>query len=577
MKRFLYLALIILSIACGVNASEIHQQRYWVFFNEPTLTYDELREALQTAESNLSPKSFQRRQKMRSIGQLADECDLPIPSFLLDSLQKYSVVIYRQAKSIRSVSIYATSSQIELLQTKSWIKKIKPVAYGIADADLQEKNIYVEQPHREYNPRSINESDWTETEYAYSYRQLANINLIQVHQRGYTGRNVLVGMLDAGYNRLTPAYGFFRHNLFDSLNIVATRDFVNNDTNVTNHGDMGDGSHGTRTLSCIAGFRLGAYIGASPHASVALAKTENTQYERRIEEDNYIAGLEWLDSLGCDIVSSSISYRYFEDDTVGYPYRLRDGNTAFITIAADLMAQRGLLVANSTGNRGSTAEPWMSVPADGDTVLSVGAVNFDSTYATFSSRGPTYDGRIKPEVVAPGVMVAHASPFSDTMIVYASGTSLSTPIISGSCATLLSANPMLTPMDLIRILRQSAHQSASPDTFLGWGIPDINRALDSALVLASVCPPQGCTPRVLPDQYQIMLYPNPFNPAVTLYFAPQSIERNILVYDNQGREVDRISIPVGINQKVFQPSNWSNGTYFFKFPNSTAKKVVYLK
>lgn len=574
MKSRYWFWLITLFLATGSTAQTERVEKYWIFFNEPILTYNELREQLIKAEENLSPRAKVRRQKVRAIGNLADPNDLPIPQAFLDSLKFYNVLVLRQAKSIRAVSVQATKEQMTFLSTKPWIRMIKKVAIGYAEKEpiLDSSS---EIPILPFPPSNTDEINWTPSDYGYSYQQLANINLPPVHQRGYTGRGVLVGMLDAGYNRLTPAYGYYRHRMFDSLQIVATYDFVNNDTNVTNHGDQGNGTHGTMTLSCIAGYWVGRYIGAAPHVSVALAKTENTQYERRIEEDNWIAGLEWLDSLGCDIVSSSVSYRYFEDDSVGYPYRLRDGNTARVTIAADLMAQRGLLVANSMGNRGGTSEPWMSVPADGDTVLSVGAVNFDSTYAGFSSQGPTYDGRIKPEVTAPGVMVAVASPYSDTTIIHVSGTSLSTPIITGACATLLSANPNLAPMDLIRLLRQSAHRSTNPDTFYGWGIPDINRALDSALTLSSI--PTPTEKKKIPENYEILTFPNPFNPSIIFYFSPAQNTREIEIYDIQGRKVDQVVVPPQSNQVVYTPRNIPSGNYFVRFPNSPAKKITYLR
>ncbi|MCX7834905.1 MAG: S8 family peptidase [bacterium] len=579
MKKMLWIScwfIFVISLFSKDLPHEMQQQRYWIFFHEPILTLEQMRQQLQEAEKKLSPRAQQRRQRVRTLGNLADPNDLPLPQMYLDSLKSYGIVLYRQAKSIRAVSVYATQQQINWLRMRPWIRDIKKVAVGYPE-EISQTFPNPAFPLLENRPYNTDETNWTEADYGYSYRQLANINLPPVHQRGYTGRGVLVGMLDAGFNRLTPAYGYYRHRIFDSLQIVATYDFVNNDTNVTNHGDQGDGRHGTQTLSCIAGYYLGSYIGAAPHVSVALAKTENTQYERRIEEDNWIAGLEWLDSLGCDIVSSSVSYRYFEDDSVGYPYRLRDGNTARVTIAADLMAQRGLLVANSMGNRGGTIEPWMSVPADGDTVLSVGAVNYDSTYAAFSSQGPTYDGRIKPEVVAPGVMVAVAATFSDTLIIYGSGTSFATPIIAGACATLLSANPNLAPMDLIRLLRQSAHQSTNPDTFLGWGIPNINRALDSALALTSVRKVKECLKEANLQSFEIVSHPNPFNPTVTLYFLPTHETRELLVFDVQGREVDRIQVFPNVSQINYTPKNLPSGNYFVRFPNSQVRKITYLR
>jgi subtilisin family serine protease len=209
----------------------------------------------------------------------------------------------------------------------------------------------------------------------------------------------------------------------------------------------------------------------APASEYVIAKTELVLDEIQAEEDNWVAGLEWLDSMGCDIVSSSLGYaNWYTDDDF-------DGNTALSTIAADLAASRGVLVVNAAGNEGcGDGDIRLIVPADGDSVLTVGASKFDGDPASFSSCGPTSDGRIKPDVIAPGVGVWTALP-NTGFYQPGNGTSFATPIVSGLCALLLEQTPTLTPWDLIELLRSTADRASKPLVTYGWGLV---QAVDAA-------------------------------------------------------------------------------------------------
>jgi subtilisin family serine protease len=266
------------------------------------------------------------------------------------------------------------------------------------------------------------------------------------------------------------------------MNIIAAYDFVNHDPNVGNQGDMGEGSHGTATLSIIGGFKEGQLIGPAYGANFILAKTENTDSETPVEEDNWIAGVEWADSIGVDVTSTSLSYLDYDSPFTSYTWQDMDGNTALITIAADLAAGKGIVVVNAASNNGlNTSHNTLGAPADGDSVFTIGAVTSSGTRSSFSSVGPTFDGRIKPDLMAMGSNVYHAGSTGNSYF-SGSGTSFSCPLAAGVCALILQKNPSLTPMQVLQLLRSTATQSNNPDNLYGWGIINALSAINSIIV-----------------------------------------------------------------------------------------------
>lgn len=303
-------------------------------------------------------------------------------------------------------------------------------------------------------------------DYGPSAGQLEQIQVDRVHEAGLDGTGVFLCFLDTGFDLSHPA--------FDSLKLIAEHDFINGDDDVGDN-DLAQMSHGTSTLSCAAGFAPGHLIGVAPRAEYAVAKTEIQGQEIRVEEEDYwIGGLTWAtDDLGCDLVSSSLGYIQW------HTLSELDGNTALATIAADLAAAKGLLVINSAGNEGAIGNTWhhVIVPADGDSVLAVGAVDPNGDRVYFSSTGPTADGRIKPDVMALGFGVYTAIAGGES---YAGnqGTSFSAPLAAGVCALLLQHEPTLTPWQIIERLRSTATMANDPDTLMGWGIIQAADAID---------------------------------------------------------------------------------------------------
>ncbi|HKC41926.1 MAG TPA: S8 family serine peptidase, partial [Gemmatimonadales bacterium] len=295
------------------------------------------------------------------------------------------------------------------------------------------------------------------------YRQL---HLRPLTDQGINGTGVRIGIFDTGFDTANPA--------FSGITITAQHDFVFNDNVVRNEpADVaGAQSHGTSTWSLFAGEVAGRLHGIARGASFLLAKTEDVRSETRVEEDNYVAALEWADSIGVDIVSSSIGYLSFDNGFSYTPSQL-NGDVAVTTVAADMAVQRGILVVTAAGNDGPFSRT-LSTPADADSVLTIGAEDSLGTIAVFSSRGPTADGRIKPDFTAPGVAVCVLTGIDH--VGREDGTSFATPLLAASAALVKQMHPSLLPMELRAAFRSTATKHAAPDTIYGWGRPDVAAA-----------------------------------------------------------------------------------------------------
>src|SRR6266850_123933 len=296
------------------------------------------------------------------------------------------------------------------------------------------------------------------------YRQL---HLRPLTDDGINGTGVRVGIFDTGFDTGNPA--------FNGITITAQYDFVFNDAVVRDEPGkdvVGAQAHGTETWSLFAGEVAGRLHGITRGASFLLAKTEDVRSETRVEEDNYVAALEWADSIGVDIVSSSVGYLSFDNGFSYTPSQL-NGDVAVTTVAADMAVQRGILVVTAAGNDGPFSRT-LSTPADADSVLSIGAEDSLGTIAIFSSRGPTADGRIKPDFTAPGVAVCVLTGIDH--VGREDGTSFATPLLAASAALVKQMHPSLLPMELRAAFRSTATKHAAPDTIYGWGRPDVAAA-----------------------------------------------------------------------------------------------------
>ena len=443
----------------------------WVFFNDKGNNLDKY---YNQPTLVVSEKSLTRREKVIQEGSLIKSTDLPVNEEYIKQLKSLGFVVKQKSRWFNAVSGYATKDLINQLSTLESVKKLDAVVkFRDEEIKSEEENEYI--PDNNTQGQNLNKGDQIHSfNYGQSFTQLNQINVPAVHDMGYHGEGITICMMDAGFDRWTT------HQAFSSLNVIATWDFVNNDPDVENGSDMGNGSHGTSTLSLIGGFYEGQLVGPAFAADFILTKTENTESETPIEEDNWIAALEWADSIGVDITSTSLSYLDYDPPYTSYTWQDMDGNTALITIAADLAAGLGIFVVNAASNSGYNANHnTLGAPADGDSVITIGSVTSGGTRSGFSSVGPTVDGRIKPDLMAMGSNDYVACNSSNTCYSnFGSGTSWACPLAAGASALLLQANPSLTPMEMLNILRSTASQSSNPDNLMGWGIIDLLAAVE---------------------------------------------------------------------------------------------------
>lgn len=527
----------------------------WIYFTDKSA---QVESKLTAAETNLTPHALKRRLRNRGAGNLVDFKDIPVSQNYIDEVKATVQKIRHKSRWLNAVSVEANGRELTEIENFSFVKKIDVVREGKGVEPLQEEEV----------PTSSQQFHGVQLNYGPSFDQNNQINTIALHNLGYDGSGVLVCMLDAGFSNL-------QHEALTPLNILHTWDFVNGDSIVADEpGQMGSGYHGTYTLSALAGYKEGQLIGPAYGADFILAKTENTDWEHNIEEDHWVAGAEWADSLGADIISSSLGYRDFDAGQISYTWQDMDGNTAVSTIGADIAASRGILVVNSAGNEGPATPPQNSLiaPSDGDSVACIGAVSSSGSRASFSSMGPTADGRIKPDIMARGVSVVSASSYNPTGYTGVSGTSLSCPLVAGAAALVLQANPGWTNMEILEALKNTADNASSPDNSYGWGVID-------AYAAAFYSPPTGMEgDKPLLSKFKLYpVYPNPFNPTTNIRFnLPVSEQVNLAVYNNLGQVVATISngyLNAGEHRVVWNATDFASGVYYLMLRASEGEKV----
>jgi len=303
--------------------------------------------------------------------------------------------------------------------------------------------------------------------YGAAYNQANMLGVIEMHEAGFRGEGMHVAVFDGGFVGVDRAPAFA--HLFEESRLKATYDFVDKNQDV-----FEKDNHGTNVLSTLAAYQPGSFVGNAYKANYYLFITEDTRSEHNIEEVNWLLAAEFADSAGVDVINSSLGYTTFDAPSRSYTYNDLNGSTAIITRAADYAAATGMLVVNSAGNEGNKSWRYIGAPADADSILSVGAVDSLGRRASFSSVGPTADGRVKPNLVAQGLLSAVVAPGGQ--VVRANGTSFSGPILCGLAVGFWQANPTLTNMQVINYLERTASQATKPDYQLGYGIPNFTRA-----------------------------------------------------------------------------------------------------
>lgn len=531
------LALLVLPVVMRAE-TRARSLPYWVFFTARDHSYAAARAALDRADD----RALARRE--RFLGRRWNERDLDPAPDAFAAVRASAVKLRTASRWLNAVSVEATPAQARLLALLPGVREVRPVARG---AGL----LPVETPSRLGTPARV--ADIDSSVYGVAWAQDSLIHVPDVHDLGYTGTGVRIGYLDAGF------VGVYDHFAFRNLDIAGTYNTHDSTSNIET------AVHGTRVLSTTAADDRNHFIGTAPGVNVLLVVTEDVSAEYPAEEDYWVTGLEWAEANGADLISSSLSYRDW------YSYEDLDGETAVTTIAANAAASRGLLVVNSAGNTGRTDHPWVGAPADGDSVLSVGATTRDGSYASFSSRGLTADGRIKPDVAAMGASNWTVDEGTTDSYVTGSGTSYSTPMVAGVVALMLEANPDLAPMQIISILHSTASQASSPDTSLGWGVVNALQAVDLGMGVVD-----DRRIRPVPDGWQLAgIYPNPTNAATTLRLQ---LDRpgwvHVAVFDLLGRNVVQFDrhLPAGAARLSLSLDHLASGTYIVRLTSGAVER-----
>lgn len=360
--------------------------------------------------------------------------------------------------------------------------------------------------------------------YGFATGQIEMVNGHLLHQAGFTGTGITIAVIDAGYEGFVQSVAF--DSLRDNQRLLGSYNFISGDTNVFS----GWGSHGASVLSVMAAHIPDSITGMAPHANYWLFTTENVFQETPLEMDHWIMAAEFADSVGAHVINSSLSYRVFDDPQYDFVYSDMDGNTAAITRAADMAASKGILVVSSAGNEGANPYPYIAVPADGDSVLTIGAVSWQGDYAPFSSIGPTADGRVKPDVVAQGSPTTVINSQGQVDISF--GTSFSSPLIAGLSACLIEAYPAMHSEEIANMIRQSGSTYTSPSDTLGYGLPDFQMAFNLS------------SPEYVVRETNFSIYPNPANQHLIIDAKTRKDWiSEIRIYDLKGQQLysERIS------------------------------------
>jgi serine protease AprX len=510
--------------------------------------------SLDRPEEFLSPKAIYKR-AIHSIGY--DALDLPVSPYYIEQIEQHCHCTAAYAsKWFNTIVLHDVDAQlIHQLEHLPFVKKIVPLGTATATgAQRSADKLYIEdEMHAAANYNSAHYGKGTE--------QITMLNGHLLHELGYNGRGIDIAVIDAGFPQVPELPVFAK--LRSEGRIKMTRDFA------FGQGDaVYDWStHGTSVLSIIAGDLRDSLIGTAPGANYYLLRTENVLSETLQEEYNWAAAAELCDSLGMDILTTSLGYSNFDDPATSHTYEDMDGNSCIITIAADIAAAKGMLVINSAGNEGDDPWHYITAPADGDSVMAAGAVNAAREHAFFSSYGPSYDGGVKPNVSTMGQAAAYAA--QDGTIRRGNGTSFSAPVLSGMAACLWQAFPDKTSMEIFRAIEQSAHLYHAPNDALGYGIPDFWKAF---LILQ-----QNAQPKT---DWGLQAFPNPCTDYlnITMSNAPTAtIEYTI--YDALGRPVYSdsgilVSEKAGVLQLNLAVRHLSAGAYTLQLRADGSEEVV---
>lgn len=497
MRKSVFLLLILLNFAAFA------QEDAWVYFNAKPNAQAFFDNPL----SELKQRSLDRR-ILQNIP--LDIKDAPIHQPFINQITAASgIAVLAKSKWLNCLHVRGTFEDINALLSLAFVGQIH-----FADNTLNSRTIMPK------SFQAVNKQLEVETTFNYgnSLNQIHMLNGDLLHQQNFTGTGKIIAVLDAGFPNVNTLQPFQR--LRDNNQILGGYDYVSKDSLVY----TGD-THGTMVLSTMGGFKDGQLVGTAPDAKYYLFITEDVASENPVEESNWVEAAESADRVGADVITSSLGYFAFDNPNYGHTYADMTGNEAFGSQGANIAFSRGMVVVASAGNEGANAEPHVGVPAEATNVLAIGAVKANRLYATFSSVGPTFDGRIKPDVMAQGQAAVLSNPNTGA-ITTANGTSFSGPIMAGMIATFWGAVPTLTNQQVVDFVKQSSDKFTNPNMQYGYGIPDFQLALNNALLLTAAF-----------SNSKVIVYPNPAKEFLSLSFPSSFQNGEIIFYNSLGQNV----------------------------------------
>ncbi|MFM9943631.1 MAG: S8 family serine peptidase [Bacteroidia bacterium] len=443
------------------------------------------------------------------------------------------------------------NKNIKIIGTSKWFNAAYISVYNSKELKKIEKLSFVKniEQSRKYHVQKSEIQLFDSLNYGQADVQLNMLGLQNYHRQGNTGKGVIIALFDAGFLKVDSIKAF--DSLRKQNRILATRDFYDNNPNVYD-----DDAHGMMVLSLISGYVKDSLNGSAPDAKFVLARSENVTGEKHIEEFNWVRALEWADSIGVDIIHSSLGYSEFDSLEGNYTYKDMDGQSTIITRAAEMAFARGIFITNSAGNEGEKPWHYITAPCDGKNVLCIGAVDSFERHARFSSYGPSSDKRIKPDVMAMGHRVTIIG--NNNNMRRGSGTSFSGPIIAGFVACLKQTFPKVDNKILLDAIRKSGHLYKTPNDSMGYGIPNINKA-DSLVRLKLSTP--------APSKLKFKIYPNPCYSFLNI--ETNGHNESVEITDVLGKIYYR-----EIENNYVDMSGFNPGIYFLRIGDLGVERIV---
>jgi subtilisin family serine protease len=536
MKKIVYLFVFLISLQLFA------QEDAWVYLKDKPAAAEFLNAPL----TMLSQRALDRRVKQNIA---VDNKDVPMEVNYYSQIKNATgITVLAASKWLNSIHVQGTQTNINNLKTNySFVDNIE-----FANKGLNAKGVVTRKLP---TIKKGNKFEKTKTDFNYgdATNQISMLKGDYLNEQGHTGSGMQIAVIDAGFPNVNTLAAFER--LRDNNQILGGYDFVDRSENFYT-----GNNHGTNVLSDIGGYIDGQFVGTAPDASFYLFRTEDGANEVPLEESLWVEAAERADSLGVDIINTSLGYTTFDNPNYNYTYADMDGNTTFISRGAEIGASRGMLLVNAIGNSGNSAWKYLGAPADAASVFAVGAVNAIETIASFSSFGPTADSRIKPDVLAHGQSVYVISHITGNPIT-SNGTSFSSPIMAGVLACFWQAFPNLTNTQVMQRIRESADRYSNPHEQYGYGLPNFETAYATVLKIEE----QALIK-------EISIYPNPVTTTFTL---------KVSNYDVSGLSIQIFSI---IGKKVFEKWNLKNtiidvselnsGIYILKILSDTQEKTM---